>query len=72
VQRVSSTLPDTVDYHEINLARFGQQEFVDALGRLDEAARPCLCRVDEIDGKPKDVAVSIAGDLENRFGAVEN
>ncbi|MCI0878569.1 MAG: tetratricopeptide repeat protein [Chloroflexi bacterium] len=55
VQRVSSTLPDTVAYHEINLARFGQQEFVDALGRLDNATGPCLCLVDEIDAKPEDV-----------------
>ena len=55
MQRVSSTLPNRVDYHEINLARVGQQEFVDALGRLDEAAGPCLCLVDEIDAKPEDV-----------------
>ena len=55
VQQVGSTLPDTVDYHEINLARVGQQEFVDALVRLDEAARPCLCLVDEIDAKAEDV-----------------
>ena len=55
VQRASSTLPGTVHYQEINLAKVSQEEFISDLRQLDEAAGPCLCLVDEIDAKPEEV-----------------
>jgi len=55
VERASSTLPSTVHYHEINLAKVSQEEFISGLRQLDEATGPCLCLVDEIDAKPEAV-----------------
>jgi len=55
VERTSATLPGTVHYHEINLAKVSQEEFISGLRQLDEPAGPCLCLVDEIDAKPEEV-----------------
>ena len=43
----------TIHYHEINLAKVSQEEFISGLRQLDEAAGFCLCLVDEIDAKPE-------------------
>ena len=54
VQTVAS-LPGSVRYHELNLAKLAEAEFLDGLREMDEFSDPCLCLIDEVDAKPEQV-----------------
>ncbi len=54
VQQVAASLPKDIRYHELDLARCSQQEFLSGLGQLDADDKPCLYLVDEIDAKPQE------------------
>ncbi|MCJ7791482.1 MAG: alpha/beta fold hydrolase, partial [Dehalococcoidia bacterium] len=52
VQQVAASLPQTVRYHECNLAKCSREEFLAGLAQLDAENKPCLCLIDEVDAKP--------------------
>jgi len=54
VQQVAASLPKTITYRELDLARHSQQEFLSGLSQLDTEDKPYLCLVDEIDAKPQE------------------
>jgi hypothetical protein len=51
VEQVAASLPASIRYLELNLAKHDQQSFVADLRELDDTDRPSLCFVDEIDAK---------------------
>ena len=55
VQQVAASLPRPIRYQECNLAKCSHQEFLSGLGQLDAENTPCLCLVDEVDAKAKEV-----------------
>ena len=52
VEQVAASLPASIRYLELNLAKHDQRGFLAGLGELDDSANPSLCFVDEIDAKP--------------------
>jgi len=54
-QQVATSLPQAIHYQECNLAKCSQEEFLSGLAQLDAGNRPCLCLIDEVDAKPKEV-----------------
>jgi pimeloyl-ACP methyl ester carboxylesterase len=54
-QQVATSLPQLVHYQECNLAKCSREEFLSGLAQLDTGKRPCLCLIDEVDAKPKEV-----------------
>ena len=54
-QQVATSLPQPVRYQECNLAKCSQEEFLSGLAELDVGNKPCLCLIDEVDAKPKEV-----------------
>jgi len=54
-QQVATSLPQPIHYQECNLAKCSQEEFLSGLVQLDAGNKPCLCLIDEIDAKPKEV-----------------
>ncbi|MBM4454673.1 MAG: alpha/beta fold hydrolase, partial [Chloroflexi bacterium] len=51
VQQVAASLPPTIRYQELNLAKCSHEEFISGIGQLDIENKPCLCLVDEVDAK---------------------
>ena len=51
VEQVAASLPDSIRYLELNLAKLDQQSFVAGLAELNDTDSPVLCLVDEIDAK---------------------
>ena len=51
VEQVAASLPASIRYLELNLAKHDQQRFVADLGELNDTDSPVLCLVDEIDAK---------------------
>jgi len=54
-QQVATSLSQTIHYQECNLAKCNRKEFLSGLAQLDAGNRPCLCLIDEVDAKPKEV-----------------
>ncbi len=54
-QQVATSLPQTIHYQECNLAKCSQKDFLSGLAQLDAGDKPCLCLIDEVDAKPKEV-----------------
>ena len=54
VEQVAASLPASIRYLELNLAKLDQERFLADLSDLDDVDSPCLCFVDEIDAKPDD------------------
>jgi pimeloyl-ACP methyl ester carboxylesterase len=55
VQQVAASLPQAIRYQECNLAKCSHKEFLSGLAQLDAESNPCLCLIDEVDAKPKEV-----------------
>jgi pimeloyl-ACP methyl ester carboxylesterase len=53
-QQIAASLPSTIRYHELNLAKCSEQEFRAGLSGFDCKEGPCLCLIDECDAKPLD------------------
>ncbi len=53
-QQIASSLPSTIRYHELNLAKYSEQEFRAGLSGFDCKEAPCLCLIDECDAKPQE------------------
>ncbi len=51
VQEVAKSI-NGVEFVELDLNKHGPREVSELLTRADAATRPCLCMIDEIDGKP--------------------
>ena len=54
VQQISASLPSTIRYQELNLAKCGEQEFRSGLTGFDCQDSPYLCLIDECDAKPQE------------------
>ena len=54
-QQVATSLAQTIQYQECNLAKCSQEEFLSGLAQLDAGNKPCLCLIDEVDAKPEEV-----------------
>jgi pimeloyl-ACP methyl ester carboxylesterase len=54
-QQVATSLPQPIHYQECNLAKCSQEEFLSGLAKLDARDKACLCLIDEVDAKPKEV-----------------
>jgi len=54
VQQIAASLPQSISYHELNLAACSEPEFLSSLGQLSAEDKPHLCLVDEIDAKPRE------------------
>ena len=53
-QQIAASLPSTIRYQELNLAKCSEQEFRVGLSGLDCKDAPCLCLIDECDAKPQE------------------
>jgi len=53
-QQIAASLPSTIHYQELNLAKYSEQEFRVRLSGLDCKDGPCLCLIDECDAKPQE------------------
>jgi len=53
-QQIAASLPNTIHYQELNLAKCSEQEFRAGLIRLESQDSPCLCLIDECDAKPQE------------------
>jgi hypothetical protein len=53
-QQIAASLPGTIRYQELNLAKCGEEEFRAGLSALDCKDGPCLCLIDECDAKPQE------------------
>ena len=53
-QQIAASLPGTIRYHELNLAKCSEQEFRAGLSALDCKDGSCLCLIDECDAKPQE------------------
>jgi len=54
-QQVATSLPQPINYQECNLAKCSEEEFLSGLAKLDVENKPCLCLIDEVDAKSKEV-----------------
>jgi predicted AAA+ superfamily ATPase len=54
VDQIAESIKDRIVYHEINLAKQSQKEFVARLESLDKEENPCLVLIDEVDAKPQE------------------
>lgn len=54
VDQIAKSLQAQVAYHEINLAKQTEQEFIDRLDALNQEEKPCLILIDEVDAKPQE------------------
>jgi predicted AAA+ superfamily ATPase len=54
VDQIARSLQDQVVYHEINLAKQNEREFIEKLNALNNEELPCLILIDEIDAKPQE------------------
>jgi len=53
-QQIAASLPSTIRYQELNLAKFSEEEFHAGLSAFDCKGGPCLCLIDECDAKPQE------------------
>lgn len=53
--QTAASLSNNIRYHELNLVKLDQDDFLSGLRSLDDYSEPCLCLVDEIDAKPEEV-----------------
>ena len=53
-QQIAASLPGTIRYHELNLAKCSEEEFRAGLSALDCKDGPCFCLIDECDAKPQE------------------
>ena len=53
-QQIASSLPGTIGYLELNLAKCSEQEFRAGLSAFDCKDAPCFCLIDECDAKPQE------------------
>jgi hypothetical protein len=53
-QQIAASLPGTIRYQELNLAKCSEQEFRAGLSALDCKDGSCLCLIDECDAKPQE------------------
>jgi hypothetical protein len=53
-QQIAASLPGTIRYQELNLAKCSQEEFRTGLSAFDCKDGPCLCLIDECDARPQD------------------
>jgi pimeloyl-ACP methyl ester carboxylesterase len=53
-QQIAASLPATIRYQELNLAKCSEQEFRAGLSAFDCKDGPCLCLIDECDAKPQE------------------
>ena len=53
-QQIAASLPGTIRYQELNLAKCSEQEFRVGLSGFDCKDGPCLCLIDECDAKPQE------------------
>jgi pimeloyl-ACP methyl ester carboxylesterase len=53
-QQIAASLPSTIRYQELNLAKCSEQEFRVGLSGFDFKDGPCLCLIDECDAKPQE------------------
>jgi pimeloyl-ACP methyl ester carboxylesterase len=54
-QQIAASLPSTIRYQELNLAKCSEQEFRVGLSEFDNCKdKPCLCLIDECDAKPQE------------------
>jgi hypothetical protein len=54
VDQIARSLQDQLTYHEINLAKQTQPEFIEKLSALNGEEKPCLVLIDEVDAKPQE------------------
>jgi hypothetical protein len=52
IDQIAKSIRKQVAYHEINLAKHSEQEFIARLQTLDLEEKPCLVLIDESDAKP--------------------
>jgi hypothetical protein len=50
-QQIAASLPGTIRYQELNLAKCSEEEFHAGLSTIDYKDGPCLCLIDECDAK---------------------
>ncbi len=53
-QQIAASLPGTIRYQELNLAKCSEEEFRAGLSTLDCKDGRCLCLIDECDAKPQE------------------
>jgi len=53
-QQIAASLPGTIRYQELNLAKCSEEEFRAGLSALDCKDGACLCLIDECDAKPQE------------------
>jgi pimeloyl-ACP methyl ester carboxylesterase len=53
-QQIAASLPGTIRYQELNLAKCSKEEFRTGLSGFDGKEGPCLCLIDECDAKPQE------------------
>jgi len=53
-QQIAASLPGTIRYQELNLAKCSEEEFRAGLGAFDGEDSPGLCLIDECDAKPQE------------------
>jgi hypothetical protein len=54
VQQISASLPGTIRYQELNLAKCSEEAFRAGLGEFEGHHGPCLYLIDECDAKPQE------------------
>jgi hypothetical protein len=54
IDQIAGSLQDQIVYHEINLAKYTEQEFFGRLDSLNNEGKPCLVLIDEVDAKPQE------------------
>ncbi len=53
-QQIAASLPGTIRYQELNLAKCSEEDFRVGLSALGCKDGPCLCLIDECDAKPQE------------------
>jgi pimeloyl-ACP methyl ester carboxylesterase len=53
-QQIAASLPNTIGYQELNLAKCSEQQLRVGLSGFDSNHGPCLCLIDECDAKPQE------------------
>ncbi len=53
-EQIAASLPGTIRYQELNLAKCSEQDFRAGLNGFDCKDSPCLCLIDECDAKPQE------------------
>ncbi len=51
IQEIAKSLGDKISYTELNLAQMDEEKFRSALSKIEQANRPRLCFIDEVDSK---------------------